>query len=200
MDNMAIFYDTETTGLPLFSQPSEDPGQPNIVQIAALLVDMKSRSVVSSMDVIVRPNGWEIPDDVSCVHGITTGRALEVGVSEELALKMFCTLYNGRLRIAHNEPFDARIIRIALMRYPGNGDPDTWKSGYAHCTQALSTPILKLPPTERMLAAGFNKHKSANLREAYKHFTGLDLQNAHNAMEDVKATVAVYFAIMDMKK
>lgn len=35
----AIVYDTETTGLPLFSQPSEDPRQPHIVQLAAIVVD-----------------------------------------------------------------------------------------------------------------------------------------------------------------
>lgn len=26
---LALFYDTETTGLPLFSEPSEHPGQPH---------------------------------------------------------------------------------------------------------------------------------------------------------------------------
>ena len=34
-----LFYDTETTGLPLWSQPSEHPDQPRVVQLAALLCD-----------------------------------------------------------------------------------------------------------------------------------------------------------------
>lgn len=199
-NNLAIFYDTETTGLPLFSEPSEDPRQPHIVQLAAILVDISTRQVISSMDVIVKPDGWTIPAEASSVHGITTEIAMSVGVLEQLALRMFCTLYNGRLRIAHNEPFDARIIRIALMRYSGNVDPDEWKSGYAHCTQSLSTPIMKLPPTESMLAAGFKKNKSAKLKEAYKHFCGAEMKNSHNAMEDVKACMAVYFAIKDLQK
>ena len=38
---LAIFYDTETTGIPLFSEPSEHPGQPHIVQLAACLVDQQ---------------------------------------------------------------------------------------------------------------------------------------------------------------
>ena len=73
---LAIFYDTETSGLPLFKEPSEDPRQPHIVQLAACLVDLDTGQTVSSMDVIVRPNGWTIPDNVAAIHGITTERAM----------------------------------------------------------------------------------------------------------------------------
>ena len=169
---IALFYDTETTGLPLFHEPSEDPRQPHIVQLAASLVDLQSRQVIASMDVIVRPEGWEIPAEVAAIHGITTERAREVGVSEAVALRTFVALYNARKRIAHNEQFDARIIRIGLMRYQVGMDPDVWKAGQSECTQLMSTPILKLPPTEKMRAAGRTHFKSANLGEAYKHFTG----------------------------
>ena len=197
---IALFYDTETTGLPLFREPSEDPRQPHIVQLAASLVDLQTRNVIASMDVIVRPMGWEIPDEVAAIHGITTERARAVGVPEPVALKLFVGLYNARKRIAHNEQFDARIIRIGLKRYDVGLDADVWNSGQSECTQLLSTPILKLPPTERMLAAGRNHYKSANLGEAYKHFTGNELVGAHNALADVQACMAVYFAIKDAAK
>lgn len=151
------------------------------------------------MDVIVRPNGWTIPDDVAKIHGITTERAMDVGLPESLALDMFMALYDGRPRIAHNESFDARILRIALLRHkPTSLLADTWKAGKAECTQQLSTPILKLPPTEKMLAAGRTHFKSANLGEAYKHFTGRNLESAHSAMVDVQACMAVYFAIKQL--
>jgi DNA polymerase-3 subunit epsilon len=194
---IGLFYDTETTGLPLFHEPSEDPRQPHIVQLAAALVDIDSRRVISSMDVIVRPVDWEIPAEVSAIHGITTEHAKAVGVPEAVALRMFVGLYNARKRIAHNEQFDARIIRIGLKRHDVGLDPDVWKAGASECTQALSTPILKLPPTEKMRLAGRMHHKSANLGEAYKHFTGEDLVGAHSAMVDVNACMAVYFAIKD---
>lgn len=193
--NTAIFYDTETTGLPLFHEPSEDPRQPHIVQLAACLVDLDTRAAIASMDVIVRPAGWEIPDDVAKIHGITTEHARDVGVSEDIALGMFRELHRDRLRIAHNQTFDARIIRIALMRYTDQATADAWKAGPFECTQQLATPILKLPPTEKMRAAGRNHYKSANLGEAYKHFTGHELNGAHRAMNDVLACKAVYFAI-----
>lgn len=194
---IGFFYDTETSGLPLFSEPSEDPRQPHIVQMAACLVDMDKRLTIASMNVIVRPDKWGIPDDVAKIHGITTERAMDVGVAEETAVQMFMGLYGpGRLRIAHNESFDARILRIALLRHAHDVTVhEFWKSGKAACTQALSTPILKLPPTQRMIAAGRMHHKSANLGEAYKHFTGQDLAGAHDAMVDVQACMAVYFAI-----
>ena len=204
--NLAIFYDTETTGLPLFKEPSEHPGQPHIVQIAALLVDLDTRQTISSMDVVIRPNGWTIPDEVAAVHGITTERAEAVGIEEVTALDMFMALWAGpgRLRIAHNEQFDARILRIALKRFhdqPGEVLPisDTWKEGQANCTAKLATPICQIPPTAKMVKAGFNKFKTANLSEAYKHFTGRELENAHSAMADVMACRDVYFAIQDLK-
>ncbi len=193
---IGLFYDTETTGLPLFNEPSEDPRQPHIAQLAALLIDLESRATLASMDVIVRPDTWEIPLEVAAIHGITTEHARAVGVREAIALELLLELWSrSALRVAHNEQFDARIIRIALLRYGLCAVPDTWKGGRAECTQALSTPILKLPPTERMLAVGRNHYKSANLGEAYKHFAGQDLAGAHRAKVDVEACAAVDFAI-----
>lgn len=199
--NLALVYDTETTGLPLFKEPSEHPDQPHIVQLAACLVDVDTRHTISSMDVIIRPDGWVIPDEVAAVHGITTGHALDVGIPEEMAVGMFMELHaKGGFRVAHNEQFDARIVRIALMRHVGQEAADIWKAGKAECTALLSTPICQIPPTAKMVKAGFNKFKTANLGEAYRHFTGKELENAHSAMADVQGCMAVYFAIRDMKK
>ena len=201
--NLALFYDTETTGLPDFKAPSEAAYQPHIVQLAALLVDLDTRQTIQSMDVIVRPHGWTIPDEVAAVHGITTEHAADVGIPERLAVEMFMDLWNNRNRVAHNEQFDARILRIALMRHQGNifhspsgkSVPDIWKEGRAECTARMATPICALPPTDKMKAVGRFHHKTPNLGEAYRHFTGNDLQNAHSAMADVLACRDVYFAI-----
>ncbi len=193
--NLKLFYDTETTGLPDFKAPSESAHQPHIVQLAALLVDMDTRETIQSMDVICRPDGWTFPDEVAAVHGITTEHAAEVGIPEHLAVSMFMELWVGRARVAHNESFDARIVRIALMRFQSEDAADIWKSGPAECTARLATPICALPPTEKMKAAGRFHHKTPNLGEAYRHFTGKELENAHSAMADVMACRDVYFAI-----
>ena len=69
------------------------------------------------------------------------------------------------LRIAHNEQFDARIIRIAQYRAGElDADLDRWKVGPTECTARLATPILQLPPTAKMVAAG-RHFKTANLGE-----------------------------------
>lgn len=204
--NLALIYDTETTGLPDFKAPSEAAHQPHIVQLAACLVDLDTRKEISSMDVIIRPNGWTIPDEVAAIHGITTAHAEAVGIEEKTALDMFMALWAGpgRTRIAHNEQFDARILRIALKRFFDTPDEvlpisDTWKEGRAECTAKLATPICQIPPTEKMVKAGLNKFKTANLREAYRHFMGCDFENAHSAMADVRACMTVFFKILDQK-
>lgn len=200
----ALFYDTETTGLPLFSEPSEDPRQPHIVQLGACLVDIDTFATIASLDVIVKPDGWTVPDDVAAIHGITTEHAMAVGVPARVVFDLMLELWErSAVRIAHNESFDARLVRIALLRHRDN-DPEAeinarWKAGRAECTQALSTPILKLPPTAKMIAAGRRHNKSANLGEAYQHFTGKPLDGAHSAMVDVRACIEVYRAIKGAK-
>lgn len=195
--NLILFYDTETTGLPDFKAPSEDPNQPHIVQLGAALVDTETKKVVQSLDLIIRPNGWVIPDEVTKVHGITTEYAQAVGVEEGEAVSLFMSLWNGRTRVGHNEQFDARILRIALKRYENEAgvDPEDWKGGKAECTARLATPICALPPTDRMKEVGRFHHKTPNLGEAYHHFFGRDMENAHSAMADVRACMDVYFAI-----
>ena len=185
--NIALFYDTETTGLPLFKEPSEHPDQPHIVQLAACLVDLDKRNTIASMDVIIKPEGWMISDEVSAIHGITTEHAMDVGIPEEMAIDMLMELWSGRLRIGHNESFDARIVRIAQSRFgKSESELTQWKAGVSECTCWMSRPHTKL-----------EKNKLPKLGEAYQHFMGKPLENAHSAMADVQGCMAVYFAIQD---
>lgn len=193
---LILAYDTETTGLPLFDQPSDDPRQPHIVEIAIGLFDEATGAEVDRYHTIVRPDGWTIPDDVAAIHGITTERALAEGIDERDALFALLALWRrAEFRIAHNEGFDARIARIGAKRFFGEGVADEWKAGRAECTQRLATPILKLPPTEKMRAAKRFHHKSANLTECVRHFFDEDHAGAHGALPDMLACARVWFAI-----
>lgn len=197
---LILAYDTETTGLPLFDQPSEDPRQPHIVQLGAILADSDTRRIFSSINLVARPDGWTIPDDVAQIHGIITEIALRVGVSEKSIIQLLY-LMSGRadLRIAHNRSFDDRIARIAMKRFGWTDEEaDEWKSRPADCTAERATPLMKLPPTPRMLAAGRKHFKTPNLGEAHSFFLGRPLEGAHDAMADVTACLAIYFAIEDL--
>jgi DNA polymerase III subunit epsilon len=198
---LALFYDTETTGLPTGRLADDHPAQPHIAQLGACLVDLDEPDrIISSLDVIVQPDGWTIPTEASDVHGITTAYAREVGIDEAVAVQLMNRMWQrATVRIGHNEQFDAQILRIAMVRHR-HGLERAWSIGEAECTARLATPIMKLPPTARMVAAGRNHPKTPNLGEAYRHFTGRELVGAHSAMVDVRACMDVYFAIQKLRQ
>jgi DNA polymerase III subunit epsilon len=203
--NLGLFYDTETTGLPLFNEPSEDPRQPHIVQIGAVLVDMDTREELEVLDAIVRPDGWTIPDDVAAIHGITTERALAEGLPAKEVLTSFLAMWDSALgqvvRVAFNESFDARLVRIGLFRHFDEAIADHWKSGIAHDVMKVVAPICKLPPTQAMVRAGRGKQfKSPKLTEAHQHFFGEPLEGAHSALVDVRATLRIHWHVVDQQQ
>ena len=186
---LAIVSDTETTGIPDFKAPSESEHQPHIVQLAALLVNLESRKIVQQMDVIIKPDGWTIPQECTDIHGITNEMAGDMGVPEKMAVEMFLELWRSRLRIAHNTTFDNRIIRIATKRFFSEDVIDAWHTGPYECTGLLTKPIMEMPPKGRY------GYKMPKLEEAYRHFVGEQLQNAHSALADAKACMEIYFAV-----
>lgn len=195
-----LFYDTETTGLPDWNKPSEDPCQPRVVQLCAELFDDEAGRVLHALNFIIQADGWTVPDEAAAVHGITTEIALSHGVPMRAVLPIFVSLWKqSDIRCAHNETFDMRMLRIEFMRDPGFDAEyaDRWKAGKAFCTQAKSTNVLNLPPTPRMIAVGRKHPKSPNLGEAYEFFTGKKLVNAHDAAVDVAACKAVYLALKE---
>jgi DNA polymerase-3 subunit epsilon len=201
---LGLWYDVETTGLPLFSEPSEDPRQPHIVQLGAILVDMGTREEIEVLDAIVRPDGWTIPDDVAAIHGVTTERALADGLPALDVLQRFLTMWGSSeqlVRAGFNESFDARLVRIALFRHFDKALADKWKAGLAHDVMKVCTPICKLPPTAKMVAARRGgQFKSPKLSEAYEHFFGEKLEGAHSALVDARATLRIHFHLEDLKQ
>lgn len=192
-----FFYDTETSGLPEWHKPSNDPCQPHVIQLCAHLID-DSKNTLGVIDTIIKPDGWTIPKEIEELTGISTERAMDEGRPMAQVLTEFVSLWKlSELRVAHNESFDMRMLRIEFKRDPAYGDTfaDEWKAGPAFCTQTNSVKLCKLPPTPKMIAAGRRHFKSPNLAEAFKHFIGKDIENAHTAAGDVAACMAVYFAI-----
>jgi len=185
-----LFYDTETTGLPIWDKPSGDECQPHICQLAAILSDEQGNHL-SSMNALIHPENWTIPEDMSNIHGITTQKAESGGISIITAILMLNDLWEkSDIRIGFNESFDARMVRISIKRHFDEEFAEKWKAGEKYCAMQKSRMICKIPNAKGTAT------KAPNLTEAYKHFTGKDLANAHDAMADVLATIDIYFGIL----
>lgn len=195
-----VAFDFETNGLPLWNVASGDERQPHIVQMA--MVAYTDSGIEMSHDcVIVRPNGWKITPELTAIHGISYQRAMDEGIPEKAAAEMYLdTMTDTDLRVAHNIVFDIRIARIALVR-----------SGYARelierlearpkfCTCETSKPIVKRPPTERMIAAGFTGFKSPNLQECMTHYFAEKIVGGHDALVDARCSGRIYFHLQTLK-
>lgn len=190
-----MFFDTETTGLPDKRSPVTAKHQPHVVQLAAILTE-DDGTERASINLIVNP-GVTIPKGASDVHGITDEVAGLFGVRPKIAAYAFRNLAaRADLVVAHNIEFDLFLMEALFARL----EMSSMEGGEHFCTMAATTPILNLPPTERMLAAGFNKPKPPKLEEAFRHFFGQDLVGAHDALVDVRACRDVFFAVRALER
>lgn len=186
---LAFVYDTETTGIPAYNEPSEGASQPHIVQVCGLLVDMTGDlfgappPIVASLDLIVRPDGWEIPAEVESLHGISTDHARRVGVPEDLVVDAVCALARrAEFRIGFNESFDARILRIGIKRgLEDEALAEEWKAQPAYCAMRAAQKALG--------------GRNPNLRDAYRQLCGRDMEGQHTARGDATATLELYLAL-----
>lgn len=190
-----LAFDTETTGLPDWKSPSDGEQQPHLVELGARLYDLNAGKSVGEVNTLVKPDGWVIPEDVINVHGITNEQAASQGVDEKSALLDLLDLWKASdLRVAHNQNFDERIIRIACKRYLNPEMANEWKAGDKACTALLAKPVMQLPPKGRW------GYKTPTLSEAYTYFTGETLAGAHRAMADADACLAVYLQILNHQR
>ena len=199
--NLALFYDTETTGFPVNGMPLAV--QPHIVQLAWVLARIPNRGemveVGSSNAILCLPDGADVSEGAERVHGISKYMTAECGIEPFVALHMLFEAANrATVRVAHNQQFDDRLLGFAVGRENRAECQDLKPLYYAFddvpglCTQALSTPIVNLSPTRRMIQAGRHHAKTAKLEEAYRHFTGQEMAGAHDAMADVRGTMTVF--------
>lgn len=199
-DEILLAFDTETTGLPLWGDPSEDPRQPHLVALACLHVTTKTVAGATTRDEqssyrIVRPNGWVIPADVQAIHGISTELAMDEGVPLiDVVGPWIEMMEKGTRRIAFGAPFDVRIMRIAMIQagYPKEVSNTLIDRCPVLDVQRAATALCNLPPTDKMMAAGRKSAKTPTLAEAIKVLFGEDLPDAHNAMADTYATVRIW--------
>ncbi len=191
---MYLFFDTETTGLPDYKMPAGREGQPRICQLGAIIADGNGR-VKAEVNLLLKPEGWVIPEIASAVHGINQADAEKYGLSIKGVMSIF-----GRLMqkadtiVAHNLRFDLFLLEIEANRTDLSRVSFDFPKNCV-CTMNKANGILRLPPTEKMTACGMTEFKKPNLQEAYRHFFGRDFDGAHDAMADVRACRDIFFAM-----
>ncbi len=184
-----LFIDTETTGIPKFSESPIHPEQPYIVQLAAILMT-DNQQEVGNLNVILNNPGCMISPEMVAIHGITTEMAQKCGVIPRYALNALVEFSKmAHTIIAHNIRFDLFMTDIALSKAGARGAIGC----VPYCTMQEASKIGGMPLNH----AG--KKKNPKLSEAYEFAFKEKFENAHNAMADCRAMMRLYWWLKQQK-
>lgn len=185
---MYLFFDTETTGFADMFKTPDWPGQPQLVQLGALMTD-EAFNILAHVDLIVEPDGWQIPEEASKVHGITTDLAVHYGIPRKTVLSVFNHLCKHvSAIIAHNLDFDDIVM---LAQYTKESVPHRMEGIQRLCTMKAATPHCKLPHKSKYKRPG-QEYKWPSLEEACQFYLGHGVTNAHRAMSDCLALIELF--------
>ncbi len=193
---MILFVDTKTTGFTRDRLPLADPAQPYIVQLAAQLCEPGGKQIAGFSLII--DNGVAIPEQAKAVHGISEEHCIRFGVSTTFALSMFAHFHQrAELIVAHNMKFDKAVLETAMTRVQG---VEMRLNKPLYCTMESAKPVINIPPTDRMRAAGFTGPKAPKLEECIRHFFNEELSGAHDAMAGMLACKRVYLYLKSLEQ
>lgn len=184
-----LFFDTETNGLWNFKAPMGHSSQPDMVQLAALLVDIPSRKIITSLNLLVETD-QPISQEAAAVHGKTKELLDQYGVPRRVAAAMFSNMAKkADIKIAHNIKFDLNIVDNSFV----NEGIATQPHSKIFCTMEATTEICQLPNPRFS-----GKFKWPKLIEAYKILINPEgFDGAHDALADVKACMEIFFELVD---
>ena len=206
-----LFFDTETTGLFVDEKQSFDlhhsffkhdlrfqmMRQPHMVQLSWITTD-KDCNIISQHDYIIQPKGFSIPPEATRIHGITTEIAKEKGTPiKEVIEKFMEDVYAANTLVGHNIAFDRRVINTELIRLRLNNEYDDtnsydFDSKESICTMKESIQYCEIPSHNY-----YHPYKQPKLQELHKKLLVYEVEDAHNSMSDVAATLKCF---KEMKK
>ena len=189
---MYLVFDTETTGLPLnWKAPLTDfDNWPRLVQLAWQIHDIKG-GLIEVKNYIIKPEGFTIPYNAEKIHGISTKRALDEGLSLKEVLSFFINdLSKAKYIIGHNISFDNNIVGCEFLR---SNLSNLLLDKISIDTKNESTEFCQLP------GGRGGKYKWPNLSELYKKLFNDSFAEAHNASADVEATTRCFLELIRIK-
>ena len=191
--NDVLFFDTETTGIPdrAAKWDADFMTYPHIVQMA-WIIGCKAENH------IIRPDGWEIPQETVDVHGITTEYALEHGEPFAAVVDMFIQdCHDAGLICGHNIHFDTGIVKANILRELGREYYDANDVETAlYKGKRIDTMRSTMKWVDARMANG--RLKFPNLSELYSRCFPGETFPAHDAMEDVRAVVRCLPVILEL--
>jgi DNA polymerase-3 subunit alpha len=189
---MFLIFDTETTGLPRRDNApvSEVDNWPRVVQVAWQLHD-ETGEIMEHNNLLIVPDGFEIPYSAEKVHKISTEKARKHGVPLEEALQKFNeSVEKASFLVGHNIRFDMNALGAEFIR---TGVTTRFLEEKQVCTMWSSTDHLKLP------GGRGGKFKPPKLMELYEYLFEEQFPEAHNASADVEATARCFFELLRKK-
>jgi DNA polymerase-3 subunit alpha len=190
---MYLIFDTETTGIPRNkTAPLTDfDNWPRLVQIAWQLHDGKGR-LISAKNLLVKPDGFDIPYKAEQIHGISTKRAMAEGHDLIVVLQSFLEdLAKTNVIVGHNIEFDINIIGAEFLRK--GFIIDDFLSLSKVDTGLVSIDFCKLS------GGPGGKYKFPKLNELHEKLFSKGFDDAHDAAYDVAATARCFFGLLSNK-
>lgn len=190
----ALVFDTEASGFYRKNLSNNHKSQNGIVQLAFRLFDPYAEIKMEYNSIIFPEYFTSIDSRAQKVHGISIEDCMMWGIPLREAMGIFYkALKRCKVIVAHNISFDIKFIK-ASFECLGVGEPamQYLDSVPKYCTMGHATDVLKLPYKN-----GQNGNKKPSLSECYTHFFDKEIENAHDAMADVKACADVYFKLRE---
>lgn len=188
----ALFFDTETTGLPKQrNKPAtEDPNNwPEPVSISWIVT--QGAKILRGKSYIIKPATWQIPDDSVKIHGISHELAMSQGSDLNTVLGEFIRdLRCVDIVIAHNLEFDKNVITASSIKCK-NDHALVWPP-IEFCTMEASRIVCKIPLLSQN---SLFKYKSPKLGELYKHLLRQEPPSLllHSSLGDVMVLYQIFF-------
>lgn len=188
------FFDTETSDMIQFKKTNSDPSQPWIVQIAAKVMN-EDQKLLHSVQFILDSHGEPMNIEAENVHGISKFEADTYGIYRTRVLSIMLDLFSISTHIvAHNKTFDIRMLKI-MARKIGHEKAhedltDIIEKREQICTMHSTTKLCQL-----LKPSGKGGYKWPSLVELYYFLFQEELKGAHDAMNDVDATIKCFFKL-----
>lgn len=175
---VVIIFDTETTHL-LSSKTSHIC---KIVQLSWIVYDTSTKKAQEN-DFILN-TGCKIHN--SFIHGITTEMSQKGYYFGEIIDIFIEDLCKCDIIVGHNLNYDLNALEVELYRLQRFEDIEYLYSKPYFDTMKKSIELL-------------NYHKYPKLQDLYYKFFNHYFDNAHNAIEDVRATLSCYLKLTKIK-